>query len=117
MFDEIETEDSAASSQYVNIIKDMSTESVDFALIDGGFRGYCAKMMVDRIRPGGLFAVDNANWFLPYNSRSPGSRSLADGPIDSNWAKFLGLNSAWRCIWTSSGVTDTALYFKPYGCN
>lgn len=114
-FDEDETTVNVESSQYVSIITGIEDNSVDFTLIDGIFRGYCARKMADKIRPGGLLAVDNANWFLPCESRSPGSRNRAQGPSDGNWAEFLGLVSGWRCFWTTSGVTDTALYFKP--CN
>ena len=115
LFPETESEVNAASSLYTGVITDINVGSVDFALIDGIFRGYCAWRMVERMKPGGLLVVDNANWFLPCKSRSPASRTLAQGPADENWAEFLTLVSGWRCVWTTSGVTDTAFYFKPCG--
>ena len=85
----------------------------DFILVDGmdGTRDLCALRAVSLLRPGGALIVDNCNWFLPSNSRSP--NSVRQSPATEKWAEFLAKVAAWRMIWTSNGVTDTALWIKP----
>lgn len=91
----------------------LETESVDFVLVDGIYRDRCAARAIELLRPGGLLIVDNVNWYLPSRSRSPASRSMRDGPDGEVWAEFARRVAPWRTVWTSSGVTDTALFFKP----
>ncbi len=100
---------------YVSIIDTLDDNSIDFALVDGIFRSACAIAVLNKIRPGGYLIIDNVNWYLPSNSRSPGSRSPQEGPLDAGWAEILRLIHDWRCIWTTDGVSDTAFFFKP--CN
>jgi len=87
----------------------------DFVLVDGmdGTRDLCALRAISLLRPGGVLIVDNCNWFIPSGSRSPASVRLK--PANDNWVEFLTEVTAWRKIWTSDGVTDTALWLKPYG--
>jgi hypothetical protein len=112
LFDEPECKAKAADSRYAAFTNEIPLNSVDLALIDGIYRGYCARAMVHRIRPGGLLVIDNVNWFVPSKSISPNSRHLSQGPADDDWAEFIKLTTGWRCIWTTNGVTDTALYFR-----
>jgi len=106
-------EDSALDANYVNIIDDFDNNSLDACLVDGIYRGSCALRVLDKIKLGGLLIIDNANLYLPSNSCSPNSRSFSDGPRGEIWSKVEDSIASWRSIWTSSGVTDTALYFKP----
>lgn len=101
------------TSAYVRTAQDIPDGSLDFALVDGVARASCAEAVLPKIRPGGLLVIDNANWFLPPAgpSRSPRSRhNAAVGPL---WQEVGRQLAAWRCIWTSDGVTDTALWMKP----
>ena len=107
--------DKGGKAEYVRIVDRFRASSLDYVLIDGVYRGFCALSVLDKIRPGGLLIVDNANWFLPCESFSPKSRTLIQGPKGNIWGKFNQSVSEWRRIWTSSGVTDTALFIKPYG--
>jgi hypothetical protein len=106
-------ENKASEAKYVRIIDAFDDNSLDFCLVDGAYRDFCTLKVVEKIRPGGLLIIDNVNWYLPSNSISPDSRSLADGPNGPIWAEVETLISGWRHIWTSSGVWDTALFFKP----
>lgn len=85
----------------------------DFVLVDGmdGTRDSCALRAISLLRSGGALIVDNANWFLPSLSRSP--NSVRQKPTTDTWAEFLAQVRTWRSIWTSDGVTDTALWVKP----
>jgi predicted O-methyltransferase YrrM len=105
--------ESGDKSEYAGIALLFPKESVDFTLIDGIYRDFTAKLMLPRIKRGGLMIIDNANWFLPSQSYSPSSRTHALGPEGPGWAEVANELDGWRSIWTSSGVTDTAIFIKP----
>jgi predicted O-methyltransferase YrrM len=88
-------------------------ESIDFALVDGHYRDFCAQFVLPKIRPGGMLIIDNVNWFLPSASRAPNSRSHTAGPNGPVWADVATQLGQWRKIWTGSGVWDTAMFIKP----
>jgi predicted O-methyltransferase YrrM len=81
----------------------------DFVLVDGLYRDQCALAALTRLKPQGVLVLDNANWYLPSTSRAPNSRSPADGPASPQWARFNREVSDWERLWTSNGVTDTAI--------
>ena len=105
--------DDGSSSDYVGVANEFADESVDFVLIDGIHRGAVAMHVTPKVRRGGLVVIDNVNWYLPSNSRSPASRTLDDGPAEANWETFSRMTKDWRRIWTSSDVWDTLILFKP----
>jgi len=102
-------------TDYVRIFQGIKSDSIDFVLIDGVYRDYCALESIRVLRPGGLMIIDNVNRYLPGGSTSPNSRTPDDGPKGQTWSKVEQTISQWRRIWTSSGVSDTAFFFKP--CN
>lgn len=86
--------------------------SVDFCLIDGAERDRCAEAMIPKMKSGGIFVVDNVNWFMPNpETRSPSSRRSGYG--SEAWERVGRAISGWRRIWTSNGVTDTGVWIKP----
>ena len=101
-------------SAYVGVVRLLDDESVDYCLVDGVSRDHCANAALDKLKPGGLLIVDNANWYIPrsHPSRAPGSRSLLDGFASAEWALFAQRVGGWRCIWTTNGVTDTAIWVR-----
>jgi len=98
---------------YIRIADSFSDGSLDFVLVDAMFRDECALAVLKKIRSGGLLIIDNINWYLPSTSNAPNSRTRQDGPASQNWALLSELLKEWRCIWTSNGVFDTAIYVKP----
>lgn len=106
--------DEGPASKYVGVVDEIPDASLDFVLVDGLARDWCALACVAKLRSGGLAIVDNANWYLPtpIRSYSPGNRTMQDGPASPQWAEWLSLVQSWRGIWTSNGVTDTALWVK-----
>jgi predicted O-methyltransferase YrrM len=107
---------------YVEVADEFDDASLDFALVDGSFRCLCANRALAKLRPGGVLVVDNANRFLPSASRSPksvpshasGRRDLGCERIEGmGWDDFRTRVRDWRCLWTSDGVADTALWFRP----
>jgi hypothetical protein len=58
-------------------------------------------------------APEAVNRYLPSNSRSPNSRTPTLGTNGQIWGEVARDLGRWRCIWTSSGVSDTKIYVKP----
>ena len=99
--------------EYLSYINKIDDNSIDFCLIDGEYRDTCAIEMIIKIRNGGIIVVDNVNWFIPSNnSYAPNTLREVDGFKSKKWEKFAESVSDWRQIYTSNGVTDTALWFK-----
>jgi predicted O-methyltransferase YrrM len=99
---------------YSNQTETFPADSIDFCLVDGKARDKCAVGMLSKLKPGGILVIDNVNWFLPNDwSKSPNTRRRKDGAATETWQKFLTLTPDYRRIWTSNGVTDTCIFFKP----
>jgi Methyltransferase domain len=108
------------SPPYVSAIAGHDS-TLDFCLVDGvtRLRADCALACLPKLRPGGLLIIDNANWFIPRRgpSRAPNSRGLAEGYASDAWAELGRQIADWECVWTTNGVTDTALWVKPTQSN
>ncbi len=102
-------------SRYVLAAADIPVESIDYCLVDGVSREHCILMCLEKIKPGGLLILDNANWYLPHvkNPKLPGSRQSGESIASENWEKFAQNVENWRCMWTTNGVVATALWVKP----
>ena len=89
--------------------------SLDFVLVDGlsDMRDRCALGAVPKIRPGGLLIVDDVHRYLPSDSRSPLALGPGQAPLTADWQRFAEQTRDWPVRWTSSGVTDTAIWRKP----
>jgi len=102
----------ARDSDYVKIAESFADSSVGFALVDGSAREYCAQAIIPKIAPGGVMVIDNANWYFDHPTHSPASRYRL-GHLNADWTKVAEMLGGWRAIWTSSGVTDTAIWIRP----
>ena len=103
------------AQNYSTLAGKFCSESFDFCFVDGETRDDCALNAIPLVKPGGFVIVDNCNWYLPppKHSRSPFSRKPEQGPYTEKWAAYLDSVKEWREIWTTNGVTDTALWVKP----
>ena len=110
-FGEIDKEDLGRSS-YLDVLKELSTNSIDFILNDGKIRGTIALKTINNLKMGGLFIIDNAERYIVNNYRLP--ESIGNDPIKmtSDWNEFSKLTKEWRRIWTSDGVTSTLIMIK-----
>ncbi|MGC4896228.1 hypothetical protein [Micromonospora sp. DT31] len=106
-------ETDGGGSEYVGVAARFADQSLHFVLVDGIYRDHCARRALPKIAAGGMLVIDNVNWFLPSNSRSPHSRSPADGAANEVWQEVAETVAGWRTIWTSCGVTDTAIFVRP----
>lgn len=97
--------------QYINRIKNLDNKSVDILLVDGIERSTCALHGFNKVKSGGLIIVDNINWFIPSDSKSPNSIKLGGSCKNDEWKQFDNLVSGFRRIWTTNGVTDTCIWF------
>ncbi len=102
----------AYASRYVNAVFELP-DSFDLIVVDGIHRGPCAWGALSKVRPGGMILVDNANWYLPSPSHAPASRNAEQGPASPEWADFQQRVTDWFALWTSNGVTDTAIWIRP----
>jgi predicted O-methyltransferase YrrM len=103
----------AERSEYVRFIDRFPDKSLDFILVDAEYRDLCANVSLSKIRPGGILIIDNINWYIPCGSKAPSSRSETVGFVSNEWESFFRRVESWRRIWTSNGVWDTAIWFKP----
>lgn len=103
-----------ASSKYAHTVSAFDDATIDFALVDGLYREHVTKLIMPKIRPGGLLIIDNANWYLPPpKTHAPASRTPALGPDGPVWKEVSEELADWRTIWTTCGVWDTAIFIKP----
>ena len=118
LFREQDVDEAVADrSGYVRVADALPEQSIDFALVDGIYRVDCVNAVLGRLKPGGLLILDDAQRYLPSTSSSPGARRQHDGPASPKWSAVLETMQGWRTIWTSSGVSDTAIWFKPAVAN
>ncbi len=101
----------ASAGPYIDVVDQFEPGSLDFALVDGESRVFCALRVLDKLAAGGVLVIDNANWYLDHPTHSPSSR-VGLGPLNKHWAELAMKLRGWRHIWTSSGVTDTAIWIK-----
>jgi predicted O-methyltransferase YrrM len=102
-------------SEYTRNALAFDAATLDFALVDGLYREHVTKLLMPKIKPGGLLIIDNINWYLPPPAKtySPASRTPALGPDGRVWAEIAQNLDGWRSIWTTSGISDTAIFIKP----
>jgi SAM-dependent methyltransferase len=97
---------------YVGICATIPAASLDFVLVDGVLRDLCAEAALDLLKVGGLLVLDNSNWYLPHATRSPSSVGRHGTSPTEIWLRVAKRLEAYRLVWTSSGVTDTAFFVK-----
>jgi predicted O-methyltransferase YrrM len=103
-------EDRKAREEYVKLGGTLETVVFDYVLVDGIFREECASLAVNLVKPGGLLISDNAQWFLPSESRAVDA--VRDYPT-ALWREFGAKVQHWRRVWTGNAVKDTAIFIKP----
>lgn len=100
-------------SSYVHVAHGLEEGSLDFVLVDGIYRGSCVLAVLQKIKQGGMLIIDNANLYLPSNSRAPNSLKMGSSPSNEYWGVFLQKTANWQVNWSGNGVSDTAIFLKP----
>lgn len=101
-----------SSHDYVTAIGVLADETVDLVLVDGLHRDQCALNAVQKLRPGGLLVLDNADWYLATGSEGLPSQRV-ERPRSETWKAFEEVVRDWRRIVTTNGVWDTVIWTKP----
>jgi len=96
-------------SEYVRYPGSFPKASFDFVLVDGKHRGQCMKVAIELVRLGDILILDNANRYLPSDSRAPDSLTE---DISTEFREIMSQLASWRSIWTSNGLWDTAIWVK-----
>jgi predicted O-methyltransferase YrrM len=107
-----EPEASGDRSAYARAAQSLDDESIDFALVDGVYRDYVALFLLPKIRPGGMLIIDDVQRYLPSSTRSPGSLRPPATGATPGWEQAAAGLARWRRIWTTNGVSDTAIFVK-----
>jgi predicted O-methyltransferase YrrM len=105
-------EESGDMSDHARVALSFDDESIDFVLVDGVYRDHVTRLVMPKIKPGGMLIIDNINWCLASPTRAPYSRTPQTGHKDASWDGIARDLASWRTIWTTSGVTDTAIFVK-----
>ena len=100
-------------ADYVGQIDSLEDNSIDYCLIDGKARDECTLKVLPKLKHEGILIIDNINLYLPNASRSPNSIRRCDNTNDSDWASVQVQIDSWEMVWTTNGVSDTALWIKP----
>ena len=101
------------AAEYAGVFDAFGDGTLDFVLVDGVCRDHCARRALPKLKKGGMLIIDNVNLYLPSSSYAPNARTFDQGPQGAVWGEVWTEISQWRSIWTSNGVYDTAVYFKP----
>ena len=113
IFAPLDNNSTPTQSAYLSPLGAAPPESFDFILVDGDFRDHAALMAIPKVKSNGLLIVDNANWFLPSETKSPSSVRQNEKCKTVTWEEFNKQVSGWKKEWTSNGITDTVFFFKP----
>lgn len=96
-------------SEYVRIADRFADGSLDFVLVDGMVRDYCALATLPKVAPGGVLVVDDIHGFLDVPTTAPYSR-WKRGPLNDRWGAFVEAVSTWRFIHAAQGIKDTGIW-------
>lgn len=110
MSDKVQITRSTKTADYLEPLRVHEHERFDLALVDGGQRDLAAMWASTRLNTNGILVLDNADRYLPSASRAP---FAVVSPKSVTWERFAERTADWRCYWTSNGVWDTAIFFKP----
>lgn len=100
---------------YANQIDLCKVESLDWVLVDGKIRLTCMQRAMEKLKPGGLLILDNANRYVPNDGHGKFTtvREFRRHPKNEQWRRVLNALSDWRWVNTSNGIWDTRFWIKP----
>ena len=108
----IDDSDGIDQNNYFFVSQNFLDNSLDYVLIDGRYRDQCLINFIPKIKLGGILIIDNVNRYVPSNSSSPGSIELGGDYYSELWSLIDKKLKTWHLIWTTNGVTDTAIFVK-----
>jgi predicted O-methyltransferase YrrM len=105
----------AEHSDYVRTVEAMPTESLDFVLVDGRLRGWCMLSALEKLKPGGLLILDNAESHFPREraDMKTSHETMADTFLKTHLETIVTRMTSWRTITTYNGIWETRFWIKP----
>ncbi|HEX7556505.1 MAG TPA: hypothetical protein VF338_07755, partial [Leptolinea sp.] len=100
-------------SDYAQVSNLLRNDSLDFILVDGIIRPACVLRSSPLLKKGGWLIIDDANHYLPGNSKAPNSRKIKDGPINIDWQEVQKELAGWEETWFGNGIKETVIFHKP----
>ncbi len=104
--------DDIAQTDYCRVIDDYKDNSMDFIVVDGKHRDVLANKAVHKLKKGGVLLLDDANRYLSHKTVSPYSIKMNRDKMTPTWQHFQKQVENWELIWTTNGVSDTAIFIK-----
>jgi predicted O-methyltransferase YrrM len=110
-------------SAWVRGAQALHSESLDYALVDTSPRGCLSLIAANKVKPGGMVVLDNANWYFPPPAgiapQAPGTiphdvdDDRRQDPDIECWRAFRAMTRSWEHHWTSDGIQMTLILTKP----
>lgn len=104
--------DKPEKSEYLSTLLNIPDATIDFVVNDGKIRDWVAHKTIDKLKPGGVYILDNAERYMPNDLHLPESIGKGNTTTEK-WESFIRHTLTWRKIWTLNGVTSTLILFKP----
>ncbi len=96
---------------YLQSVKELQADSVDFVVIDGKFRAHTTLLSIPLLKSGGVLLIDDAHRCLPDFSK--GSTLLPETKDSELWKEIYETVKGWRSLWTTDGFRCTVFLIKP----
>lgn len=77
--------------RYVAVADELEDASLDFVLVDGGYRQACVVAVIPKLRPGGLLVIDNSDWLPKTDWNVP-----ATWPLVHESSNVMTTTSIWQ---------------------
>jgi len=95
----------STDAAYVCMIDNVTDYSLNLCLVGGPLPLACCLASILKLKYGGLLILENADRYLSHEGE------LA--PIRAAWDDIIWHLASWRQIWTTDGLSETALFIKP----
>jgi hypothetical protein len=80
-------------AEYFSFVRTFPESHFDFIMIDGRARIECTLNALPKLKPGGIFVLDNSD--------------------RKRYAPIFKVLAGWKSITTTTGLFDTTFWFKP----
>jgi len=90
---------------YVRMIDHATDYSLDFCFVAGPLRAACCLASILKLKYGGLLVLEDAEQYLSHNGELTTTKA--------DWDSVIWHLAPWRQIWTTNGLSETAIFIKP----
>jgi len=90
---------------YVRLIDSLADHSLDFSLVSGPLPSACCLASILKLKSGGLLILEKADEHLSHNGELTTKKA--------NWVDVVWHLAPWRQVWTTNGLSETAIFIKP----